>query len=101
MNRLIVITDKVVLKVRDWSLITGRWGGGGGGLQNGKIAGPKLFAHFISSFAPIGSDPPAIYENYYSVKLPVKYYDIVKHEGISCSYRKGLTLPCFSNIDNS
>ena len=25
--------------VRDWSLITGR-----GGLQNGKIAGPKLFA---------------------------------------------------------
>ena len=27
--------------IRDWSLITGR---GGGGLQNGKIAGPKLFA---------------------------------------------------------
>ena len=27
------------LAVRDWSLITGR-----GGLQNGKIAGPKLFA---------------------------------------------------------
>ena len=27
------------LNVRDWSLITGR-----GGLQNGKIAGPKLFA---------------------------------------------------------
>ena len=27
------------LKVRDWSLIMGR-----GGLQNGKIAGPKLFA---------------------------------------------------------
>ena len=26
-------------KFRDWSLITGR-----GGLQNGKIAGPKLFA---------------------------------------------------------
>ena len=26
--------------LRDWSLITGR----GGGLQNGKIAGPKLFA---------------------------------------------------------
>ena len=26
-------------KLRDWSLITGR-----GGLQNGKIAGPKLFA---------------------------------------------------------
>ena len=26
--------------LRDWSLITG----GGGGLQNGKIAGPKLFA---------------------------------------------------------
>ena len=25
----------------DWSLSTGRWGGG---LQNGKIAGPKLFA---------------------------------------------------------
>ena len=25
--------------IRDWSLITGR-----GGLQNGKIAGPKLFA---------------------------------------------------------
>ena len=29
------------LTLRDWSLITGR---GGGGLQNGKIAGPKLFA---------------------------------------------------------
>ena len=27
------------IKIRDWSLITGR-----GGLQNGKIAGPKLFA---------------------------------------------------------
>ena len=27
------------IPVRDWSLITGR-----GGLQNGKIAGPKLFA---------------------------------------------------------
>ena len=26
-------------RLRDWSLITGR-----GGLQNGKIAGPKLFA---------------------------------------------------------
>ena len=28
-----------LLMFRDWSLITGR-----GGLQNGKIAGPKLFA---------------------------------------------------------
>ena len=27
------------LNIRDWSLITGR-----GGLQNGTIAGPKLFA---------------------------------------------------------
>ena len=31
------IRDQSLL--RDWSLITGR-----GGLQNGKIAGPKLFA---------------------------------------------------------
>ena len=34
---LLGITEK---SLRDWSLITG----GGGGLQNGKIAGPKLFA---------------------------------------------------------
>ena len=32
-------TEKKKQKLRDWSLITGR-----GGLQNGKIAGPKLFA---------------------------------------------------------
>ena len=32
----VVVTGR---EVRDWSLITGR-----GGLQNGKIAGPKLFA---------------------------------------------------------
>ena len=31
---------QMVPSLRDWSLITGR----GGGLQNGKIAGPKLFA---------------------------------------------------------
>ena len=29
------------ISIREWSLITGRWGRG---LQNGKIAGPKLFA---------------------------------------------------------
>ena len=29
--------------IRDWSLITGN-GGGGGLLQNGKIAGSKVFA---------------------------------------------------------
>ena len=38
--------------LRDWSLITGR----GGGLQNGKIAGPKLFApppqDWVKLFAP-------------------------------------------------
>ena len=34
-----VAANKQVGHVRDWSLITGR-----GGLQNGKIAGPKLFA---------------------------------------------------------
>ena len=37
--------------LRDWSLITGR-----GGLQNGKIAGPKLFApppqERVKLFAP-------------------------------------------------
>ena len=30
------------LYIRDWSLFTGRWGGGG--LQNGKIAGGSI--HF-------------------------------------------------------
>ena len=30
---------RALFSVRDWSLITGR-----GGLQNGKIAGPKLLA---------------------------------------------------------
>ena len=29
----------VLVTIRDWSLVTGR---GGGGLQHGKIAGPKL-----------------------------------------------------------
>ena len=43
--------------MRDRSLITGRGGGGGGGrLQNGKIAGPKLFAlppqDSVKLFAP-------------------------------------------------
>ena len=44
------IENKRIL-IRDWSLITGR-----GGLQNGKIAGPKLFApppqDRIKLFAP-------------------------------------------------
>ena len=31
--------EEEFVPIRDWSLITGR-----GGLQNGKIAGPKLFA---------------------------------------------------------
>ena len=43
-NRIINLNDPHSLmiyyvNIRDWSLITGR-----GGLQNGKIAGPKLFA---------------------------------------------------------
>ena len=37
LNTTVAKTD--IRRVRDWSLITGR-----GGLQNGKIAGPKLFA---------------------------------------------------------
>ena len=36
---LIVEIIQIALQLRDWSLITGR-----GGLQNGEIAGPKLFA---------------------------------------------------------
>ena len=41
MNSMIEHMDHIVTDtpLRDWSLITGR-----GGLQNGKIAGPKLFA---------------------------------------------------------
>ena len=39
-NRHHIIDIVVYRSIRDWSLITGK----GGGLQNGKIAGPKLFA---------------------------------------------------------
>ena len=37
---IIVLLVRPCMHIRDWSLITGR----GGGLQNGKIAGLKLFA---------------------------------------------------------
>ena len=39
--------------LRDWSLITGR-----GGLQNGKIAGPKLFAPPPQDRVKLFAPPP-------------------------------------------
>ena len=39
--------------IRDWSLITGR-----GGLQNGKIAGPKLFAPPPQDRVKLFAPPP-------------------------------------------
>ena len=52
---------RMKINLRDWSLITGR-----GGLQNGKIAGPKLFAppppfqDGVKLFAP----PPPPFEEW-------------------------------------
>ena len=40
--------------LRDWSLITGR----GGGLQNGKIAGPKRFAPPPQDRVKLFAPPP-------------------------------------------
>ena len=42
--------------LRDWSLITGR-----GGLQNGKIAGPKLFAPPLLKSGNFTRPPPTIW----------------------------------------
>ena len=42
-------------QLRDWSLITGR---GGGGLQNGKITAPKLFAPLPSRQVKLFVPPP-------------------------------------------
>ena len=41
-------------RVREWSLIMG----GGGGLQKGKIAGPKLFARPLPSVDRVKLVPP-------------------------------------------
>ena len=45
--------SNVILILRDWSLITGR-----GGLQNGKIAGPKLFAPPPQDRVKLFAPPP-------------------------------------------
>ena len=42
-----------ISRFRDWSLITGR-----GGLQNGKIAGPKLFAPPPQDRVKLFAPPP-------------------------------------------
>ena len=50
------LTDSIKVKrLRDWSLITGR-----GGLQNGKIAGPKLFAPPPQGRVKLFAPPPLL-----------------------------------------
>ena len=65
-----IITNNIP---RDWSLITGR-GGGGGGLQNGKIVGPKLFATPPQDRVKLFAPPPSPFKGNLAHKFMIFYF---------------------------
>ena len=74
--------------IRDWSLITGR----GGGLQNGKTAGPKLFAPPPSRQGKSFGAPPLLK----SGNFPRPAYNMAKTSSYRIKTTPKLFVPPFS-----